>query len=128
GYMQLMPSTARHVSKQIGVPFVAGGLVNDGDYNVMLGTEYLAQLLRRFNGSYILAIAAFNAGPSKVQTWLDTIGDPRSPSIDPLDWIELIPYAETRTYVQRVLANLQIFRYLETRGALAMDLKNDLHR
>jgi soluble lytic murein transglycosylase len=128
GYMQLMPSTARQVSKQIGIPFVAGGLVNDGDYNVMLGAEYLAQLLRRFNGSYILAIAAFNAGPSKVQSWLDTIGDPRSPSIDPLDWIELIPYAETRTYVQRVLANLQIFRYLETRGALAMELKNDLHR
>ena len=77
--------------------------LDDPDFNVRLGRAYLTDLLSDFDGSYILTLVGYNAGPSRVNRWLDDYGDPRSPRIDPIDWIESIPYGETRSYQQIAL-------------------------
>ncbi len=110
GLMQLMPRTARHVARKNRLPYRKWRLTQDPAYNVTLGAAYLAELLDKYEGSYILAIAAYNAGSANVNRWIRDWGDPRRPGIDPVDWIEMIPYSETRNYVQRVLENLQIYR------------------
>lgn len=113
GLMQLLPSTAKDVAKQIKVPFRQQNLTTDYKYNVKLGTRYVSNLLERFEGSYILTIASYNAGPTPINRWLDKFGDLRKEhSLDKIvDWVELIPYGETRNYVQRVIENLQVYRY-----------------
>ena len=88
----------------------------------------LADMLVQFNGSYILAVAAYNAGPNAVSRWLNQNGDPRDEVNDPIDWIELIPFQETRTYVQRVLGNLQVFRNRLQPDRMAITLDRDLRR
>lgn len=103
GLMQLLPSTASRTAKSIGKPFNKDWLRNRPEYNVELGSAYLASLLRDYNGAIPLAAAAYNAGPSRVKSWIALYGDPRTGQIDPLDWMEQIPFAETRNYVQRVL-------------------------
>ncbi len=110
GLMQLMPATAKTVASEINLPFSAERLVTDGSYNIRLGRAYLQSLIDDFGGSYALAIAAYNAGPGRVQQWLQQYGDPRGGKIGMVDWIEMIPVDETRNYVQRVLENLQIYR------------------
>lgn len=110
GLMQLMPATARTIADEIKLPFSPARLTTDGSYNIRLGSAYLQSLIDKFGGSYALAIAAYNAGPGRVQQWLTQYGDPRGGQIDMVDWIELIPVDETRSYVQRVLENLQIYR------------------
>ena len=110
GLMQLMPATARHVARNMGIPFNRARLTDDPDYNIRLGQAYLKELLERFDGSYILALAAYNAGPSRVESWIDLFGDPRAPSADPINWIERIPFSETRNYVQRILESLVVYR------------------
>jgi peptidoglycan lytic transglycosylase len=110
GLMQLMPFTAQAVAKQIGTPTSPVSLTADPAHNMRLGTEYLRQMLDRFDNSLPLAIAAYNAGPHRVDEWLIENGDPRIGPIDMLDWIELIPINETRNYVQRVLENVVIYR------------------
>lgn len=110
GLMQLMPPTAKRTAKSISIPYSKSRLLLEPTYNVRLGQAYLAQMLNRFKGSYILAIASYNAGPARVASWIKARGDPRTPQIDPIDWIERIPFNETRNYVQRVLENLIIFR------------------
>jgi soluble lytic murein transglycosylase len=85
-------------------------------------------MMTRFDGSYVLAVAAYNAGPNVVTRWLRKNGDPRDGVLDPIDWIELIPYQETRTYVQRVLGNLQVFRNRLEPGRMAVTLYSDLRR
>ena len=110
GLMQLMPATASRVAHAGRIPFSAKRLISDPHYNLQLGRAYLADLLRHFGGSYVLTIAAYNAGPTRVLEWIDKFGDPRAKSTDVVDWIESIPYGETRNYVQRVLENLQIYR------------------
>ncbi|MDR3515647.1 MAG: lytic transglycosylase domain-containing protein [Azospirillaceae bacterium] len=111
GLMQLMPSTAEHVARSVGVPFVEHRLISDGAYNVRLGAAFLQTLLDRFGGNYELATAAYNAGPGRVADWLHTFGDPRSgDSSAMIDWIESIPVAETRNYVQRVMENMKVYR------------------
>jgi soluble lytic murein transglycosylase len=110
GLMQLMPGTARDVSGRLGVPFVQDKLTRDPAYNVALGSQYLAEMLQRFGGSYELALAAYNAGPNRVARWLETAGDPRSGKIDMVDWIEMIPFRETRNYVQRVMEGVGVYR------------------
>lgn len=109
GMMQLMPATARSLANRAGVGFSERDLLNPS-YNIKLGREYLGDRLDQFNGSYILSIASYNAGHGRVRQWLDIYGDPRSPSVDPIDWIETIPVYETRNYVQRVLENVQVYR------------------
>jgi soluble lytic murein transglycosylase len=111
GLMQLMPATAAEVAQQVGLPASTLDLMGNTDANMRLGSTYLNGLLNRFDGSIPLAIAGYNAGPGRVRQWLAENGDPRtSGSVDMIDWIELIPVAETRNYVQRVVENLEVYR------------------
>ncbi|HTW27514.1 MAG TPA: lytic transglycosylase domain-containing protein [Acetobacteraceae bacterium] len=109
GLMQLMPATAQDVAHHLGLSVSLVSLTADPDENMRLGTSYFETLLQQFGGSLPLAIAAYNAGPNRVQEWLATNGDPRV-SGDMIDWIELIPFGETRNYVQRVVENIAVYR------------------
>jgi soluble lytic murein transglycosylase len=127
GMMQLMPATASKIAKLLHLPFSQKRLTKDVAYNVTLGRAYLGSLINDFSGSYVLAVAAYNAGPSRVRQWMQDHGDPRRQNVDVIDWVERIPFTETRNYVQRVLENLQIYRqrlgvHLPT-VSLAGDLK-----
>jgi soluble lytic murein transglycosylase len=113
GLMQLLPGTGQSVAREIGEAFSRGRLAQDPSYNLRLGANYLGQQLARFDNEPVLALAAYNAGPRRVTEWLEVNGDPRGG--DPyrlIDWIELIPYAETRNYVQRVLEGRTMYRVL----------------
>jgi soluble lytic murein transglycosylase len=110
GLMQLMPATAREVARELKITYVLEKLTADPDFNMRLGSSYLQAQLKNFDGSYVLAIAAYNAGPRRVTQWLKERGDPRDTAIDTIDWIERIPFAETRNYVQRVLEALHVYR------------------
>ncbi len=110
GLMQLMPGTAREVAKKRGWAHQTGWLISKPDHNILIGSTYLNDLLRRFNGSYPLAIAAYNAGPSRVNSWLAAFGDPRTGTVNWIDWLELIPIPETRNYVQRVTEGIVTYR------------------
>jgi len=110
GLMQLMPATAQEVARKIGVSANAMRLTTDPSYNIQLGSRYMSDLISRFDGSYPLAIAAYNAGPGRIRGWLETYGDPRTGHIDLLDWIEMIPVQETRNYVQRVMEGVYVYR------------------
>lgn len=128
GLMQLMPATAASMANKMQLPYSAQRLTTDGAYNVLLGRTYLENLIDDFGGSYALAIAAYNAGPGRVRQWLHEFGDPRGRDIDMVDWIEMIPFTETRTYVQHVLENLQIYRVQSGNQAAAFSLVSDLAR
>lgn len=110
GLMQVMPATGRQVAKELDISFSENRLAQDWRYNARIGTAYLAQMLERFDGSVLLAAAAYNAGPSRAQRWVKDFGDPRLASIDTIDWIETIPYRETRNYVMRVLEAQFVYR------------------
>lgn len=110
GLMQMIDSTARRTAQQIGVEFERDKLLDDPAFNARLGAAHLGQLLTDFRGSHILAFVAYNAGPRRAREWIEAYGDPRDPAIDPIDWIERIPFSETRNYVQRVIENLEIYR------------------
>ena len=110
GLMQMISSTARSTAMRAGVSYDDGRLANDPAFNAQLGAAHLGTLLDEEGGSYILTFAAYNAGGKAVKDWIATYGDPRKPGIDVVDWIERIPYSETRNYVQRVMENLQIYR------------------
>ncbi|MBV9653783.1 MAG: lytic transglycosylase domain-containing protein [Acetobacteraceae bacterium] len=109
GLMQLMPATAEGVARRLGEQTSGFTLTTDGSHNMRLGTAYLAAMLDQFGGSLPLAAAAYNAGPNRVREWLGSNGDPRAGTADMLDWIELIPFTETRNYVQRVLENTVVY-------------------
>lgn len=128
GLMQLMPATAKLVAAKLQLPFNEDRLSTDGLYNLTLGESYLERLIENFGGSYPLAIAAYNAGPGRVKQWLHEFGDPRGEDISMVDWIEMIPFNETRTYVQRVLENLQIYRGQDKDNGSAFSLASDLAR
>ena len=127
GLMQLMPATASFMADKLSLPFSIPRLTLDATYNLTLGRGYLEHLIEDFGGSYALAIAAYNAGPSRVRQWLAEYGDPRGGDVDMVDWIETIPIDETRLYVQRVLENLQVYRGQESRNS-AFSLVSDLAR
>lgn len=111
GLMQLMPATAAETAKKKGLPHQLEWLTTRPDHNIKLGSAYIDQMVKRFDGSYPLALAAYNAGPGRVDKWLKLIGDPRKgDDIDIVDWVELIPVAETRNYVQRVLEGVYVYR------------------
>ena len=128
GMMQLLPSTAERMTKALALPFSAQLLTEDQVYNMRLGRAYLDELLTEYSGSYVLAIAAYNAGPSRVNQWIAQFGDPRAKNADVIDWIESIPLFETRNYVQRVLENLQVYRFVLGDGHPAFALVADLRR
>jgi len=112
GLMQLMPGTAQETSKRLGIPYAREKLSDEG-YNIQLGASYLQRMISYFGGSHVLAVAAYNAGPGNVNKWLSRFGDPRQPDVDVIDWIEQIPFGETRNYVQRVLENAVIYATLD---------------
>lgn len=126
GLMQLMPGTAKGVAKQAGVKFAAKRLTTDSSYNITLGRVYLDELLSRFGGSYVLAAAAYNAGPNRVRDWIETYGDPRQRPTDVIDWIESIPFDETRNYVMRIIENTQVYRARLNNGAANLRIAQDL--
>jgi len=111
--MQLMPYTAKRVSKGLKLEYTKSKLTEDPKYNVILGSAYLDKLLSNYNGSYILSLAAYNAGESRVSRWIKKYGDPRKDDITSENWIELIPFKETRNYVQRVMENIQVYEFIE---------------
>ncbi|MCC0030291.1 MAG: lytic transglycosylase domain-containing protein [Brucellaceae bacterium] len=126
GLLQLMPGTAKAVAKRVGLGYSQGRLTSDPAYNATLGAQFLKEQLERFNGSYVLTFAAYNAGPNRVQQWIERYGDPRGKSVaEIVDWIERIPYTETRSYVQRVMENYQVYRM---RLSGEFDIERDLTR
>jgi len=127
GLMQLMPASAKHAANQTGLAFRPNDL-NKPDYNMQLGMATISEYLDRWDGSYILGIASYNAGPSNVRKWVETYGDPREAGTDPIDWIESIPFPETRNYVQRVLENLQVYRNRLSSSDQQLVILTDLYR
>ncbi|HZH26324.1 MAG TPA: lytic transglycosylase domain-containing protein [Azospirillaceae bacterium] len=129
GLMQLMPATANEVAKKLGLKSATPAkLTGDPDFNIRLGSTYLGDLLDRFNGSYILAIASYNAGAGRTRQWIEKFGDPRTEGIDPIDWIESIPFNETRNYVQRVMEGLQVYRQRLGGTQAQLRIDKDLRR
>ncbi len=128
GLMQLMPATAKKVAGRIGEPYSRDRLLDDWQYNVRLGQSYLAEQVLTFGGSYVLAAAAYNAGPNRADTWIMDYGDPRNSGTDIIDWIETIPFSETRNYVQRVIEGLYVYRARIAGVAGAMTIEQDLAR
>lgn len=128
GLMQLMPNTAKIVARQIDVPYSKTRLTTDPAYNAMLGSAHLGDLINGYGGSYIMSIAAYNAGSSRINQWQDQFGDPRSTAIDPIDWIENIPFSETRNYVQRVMENLEVYRTRLSGSPQKIRLSDDIRR
>jgi soluble lytic murein transglycosylase len=128
GLMQLIPSTAQAQARREGMPYARASLTQDPNYNMTLGSAHLADLVDSFNGSYVLAIASYNAGSGRAREWIADSGDPRSGSVDVVDWVELIPFSETRNYVQRVTENLQVYRYRLAGEPVRIQLEEDLRR
>jgi soluble lytic murein transglycosylase len=120
GLMQVTPAAGRDTAKRFGVAYDWSKLVSDPVYNTQMGAAELSALIREYRGSYIMTFAGYNAGRGRVQQWVKQYGDPRDPKVDPVDWVERIPFAETRNYVQRVMENLQVYRVrLETAPAVS---------
>lgn len=124
GLLQLLPKTAKAVAGRHGMAYSADKLTQDAGYNATLGAHYLGEQIDTFGGSYILTFIAYNAGPNKVPEWISRYGDPRGKSLDDvIDWIERIPFPETRNYVQRVMENYQVYK---TRLGQKTDIVHDL--
>lgn len=127
GMMQLMPSTASIVARKLGEAHSVDRL-SDAPYNMRLGSVYLGDMIRGFSGSYIMAAAAYNAGPGRPAQWAGLCGDPRGASTDPLDFIECIPFSETRNYVMRTLETTMVYRARLNGGVSPLTLSADLKR
>jgi soluble lytic murein transglycosylase len=124
--MQVTPEAGRDTAKRFGVTYDWDRLVSDPVYNTQMGAAEVAALLKEYRGSYIMTFAGYNAGRGRVQQWVAQHGDPRDPKVDAVDWVERIPLAETRNYVQRVMENLQIYRVRF--GASTATVEPNLHR
>jgi soluble lytic murein transglycosylase len=126
GLMQVTPGAGRDTAKRFGVVYDWNRLVADPIYNTQMGAAEISALLKDYRGSFVLTFAGYNAGRGRVQQWMAQHGDPRDPGIDAVDWVERIPFAETRNYVQRVMENLQVYR--ARFGAMTATLEPNLHR
>jgi soluble lytic murein transglycosylase len=115
-------------ARQQGLPYQRAWLLDDPSYNITLGAAHLEDLLNQWNGSYVLTIASYNAGASRSREWIGDWGDPRSRSVDVVDWIELIPFSETRNYVQRVIENVQVYRHRLAGAPVPVRIEQDLRR
>ncbi|MCA6120044.1 lytic transglycosylase domain-containing protein [Bradyrhizobium sp. WSM 1738] len=127
GLMQVTPEAGRYVCKRAGVSFDLQRMKTDSVYNAMLGAAELGGLLEDYRGSYILTFAGYNAGRGSVKKWIERYGDPRDPKVDAVDWVELIPFSETRNYVQRIMENMQVYR-ARFGGGTKLQIEADLHR
>jgi len=110
GMMQMINSTAKATARKHRIKYDVNRLASDGDYAAKMGALHLNDLLKKWDGSYILAAVSYNAGPHRAKQWIKTYGDPRSGDVDPIDWVEKIPFSETRNYVMRVMENMQVYR------------------
>jgi soluble lytic murein transglycosylase len=126
GLMQVTPEAGRDTAKRFGVAYDWDRLVTDPVYNTQMGAAEVAALLKEYRGSYIMTFAGYNAGRGRVRDWVAQHGDPRDPKVDAVDWVERIPFAETRNYVQRVMENLQVYR--ARLGANIVTVEPNLHR
>lgn len=117
GMMQLMPATAASEARRAGVPYNLSRLTEDADYNIHLGSQHLAGLMERFNNNLVLVAVAYNAGAGRVPQWIARNGDPRSGGVDVIDWIEDVPFAETRNYIQRVIENAMVYDLMSPGGS-----------
>jgi soluble lytic murein transglycosylase len=127
GLMQVTPDAGRYVCKKYGASFDLTRLKSDPVYNAALGAAELGGLIEDYRGSYIMTFAAYNAGRGSVKKWVERYGDPRDPKVDAVDWVELIPFSETRNYVQRIMENLQVYR-ARFGGGTRLQIEADLHR
>jgi soluble lytic murein transglycosylase len=127
GLMQVTPDAGRYVCKKYGADFDLGRMKTDPVYNAALGAAELGGLIEDYRGSYIMTFAAYNAGRGSVKKWVERYGDPRDPKVDAVDWVELIPFSETRNYVQRVMENLQVYR-ARFGGGTRLQIEADLRR
>lgn len=127
GLMQVMPATAKSVAEGLGISYSSKNLGENWEYNARIGTEYLAQMLERYEGSTLLAAAAYNAGPHRADRWIKEYGDPRRDNVDAVDWIETIPFRETRNYVMRVNEALFVYRARLSGVAPAFELNDALN-
>lgn len=127
GLMQVTPDAGRYVAKKYNATFDLAKLKGDPSYNASMGAAELGGLIDDYRGSYIMTFAGYNAGRGSVRKWVDRYGDPRDPKIDAVDWVELIPFAETRNYVQRIMENLQVYR-ARFGGGQQLLIEADLHR
>lgn len=124
GILQLLPTTAKALAKKYSITWSPKKLSSDASYNATLGAYFLSEQLERFNGSYILTLIGYNAGSRRVNEWIERYGDPRGQSLDKvIDWIERIPYTETRNYVMRVMENYEVYK---ARLTGKTDMKADL--
>lgn len=126
GLLQLMPATAKQTANSVGLPYSKARLTQDAAYNATLGAAHLGTLFDDFGGSYVMTFASYNAGKSRILDWTKAHGDPRDPKTDVVNWIELIPFTETRNYVQRIMENLQVYR--ARLGSSALTIDADLKR
>jgi soluble lytic murein transglycosylase-like protein len=126
GLMQVTPEAGRDTAKRFGFAYDWNRLVSDPVYNTQMGAAEIAALIKEYRGSYVMAFAGYNAGRGRVRDWVAKHGDPRDPKVDAVDWVERIPFAETRNYVQRVMENLQV--YCARFGARTATVEPNLHR
>jgi soluble lytic murein transglycosylase len=111
GLMQVTPEAGRDTAKRFGVEYDWDRMVSDPVYNTQMGAAEISALLSEYKGSYLMTFAGYNAGRGRVRDWIKAYGDPRDPNVDPVDWAERIPFAETRNYVQRVMENLLVYQH-----------------
>jgi soluble lytic murein transglycosylase len=124
GLMQVTPEAGRDTAKRFGVAYDWDRMVSDPVYNTQMGAAELSALLKEYAGSHIMTFAGYNAGRGRVRDWVKAYGDPRDPNVDAIDWVERIPFSETRNYVQRVIENLQVYRHRFDSGAAVMAKSN----
>jgi soluble lytic murein transglycosylase len=127
GLMQVTPDAGRYVAKKFNVAYDQNRLLHDNVYNMQIGSAELGDDIAAYNGSYIMAFAGYNAGRGRVKEWVATFGDPRDPKVDPIDWVERIPFAETRNYVQRIIENVQVYR-AQFGGGTRLLIEADIRR
>ncbi len=127
GLMQVTPDAGKYIAKKFKAIFDWGRMQTDPVYNTQMGTAELGDLIQFYNGSYILTFAGYNAGRGRVKEWIARFGDPRDPKVDPIDWVERIPFAETRNYVPRILEAMQVYR-IRFGGNSKLQIDADLHR
>jgi len=127
GLMQVTPDAGRYVASKFHAKYDQKRLMNDSPYNLAMGAAELGELIQDYRGSYILAFVGYNAGRGRVREWVARYGDPRDPSVDPVDWVERIPFSETRNYVERVLENLQVYR-ARFGGGTRLQIDADMRR
>ena len=128
GLMQMIDSTARLTARKHRISYSRSKLTSDPEYNARLGSLHINDLLKKFDGSYIMTAAAYNAGPHRVSQWIKDYGDPRKAGVDPIDWMESVPFSETRNYMQRVMENLNVYRARLNDGQTPNTIQRDIKK